>query len=91
MFCLFSMYIVHCHYPNRQIKRLIQQLIGKGVPRVSKTNYSKSYIPDGKKTIVSKDAILHIYTNPDQDGFVKEFLQKNMADCFTIFIDHKDI
>lgn len=89
MFCLFSMYIVHCHYPNRQIKRLIQQLIGKWIARVSKINYSKSYIPDAKKTVVVKESVIHIYNNTDQDVFVKDFLQKNMADCFTIFIDHK--
>ncbi len=91
MSCLFSMYIVHCHYPARQIKRLIQQLIGKGITRVSKINYSKSYIPEGKKTIVVKESILHIYTNVDQEVFIKDFLQKNMVDCFTVFIDHKNV
>lgn len=69
----------------------MQQLIGKGISRVSKINYSKSYIPDGKKTTVLKESILHIYANADQDIFIKDFLQKNMADCFTIFISHKDI
>lgn len=85
------MYIVHCHYPNRQIKRLIQQLIGKWITRISKTNYSKSYLPEAKKTVVAKEVILHIYANPDQDALIKDFLQKNMPDCFSVFIDHKNI
>jgi hypothetical protein len=85
------MYVVHCHYPTRQIKRLIQQLIGKWISRVSKVNYSKSYIPDGKKTVVVKECLLHIYSNPEQEAFIQDFLQKNMADCFTIFIDHKTV
>lgn len=91
MFCLFSMYVVHCHYPNRQIKRLIQQLVARWIPRISKINYSKSYIPDEKKTLVVKESVLHIYANAGQDTFIKDFLQKNMADCFTVFIDHKSI
>lgn len=87
----FFMYIVHCHYPARQIKRLVQQLIGRWISRITKTNYSKSYTPDGKKTVVVKEAMLHIYANPEQETFVKEFLQKNMADCFSVFIDHKNL
>jgi hypothetical protein len=80
------MYIVHCHYSGRHIKKLINKLLAGGIPRVAKINYSKSYTPDDKKTQVTKEHILYIYEKVDQKAFVASFIEKNMKDCFTTFM-----
>ena len=53
-----------------------------GITRISKINYVKSYIPQGKKSIMKKESILHIHTSEQQKPAVISFIHKHMADCF---------
>lgn len=85
------MYIVHCPYPARQVKRLINQLMSMGIARVSKINYVKSYIPQGKKSTMQKEYIINIHASEEQKPTITSFLQKHMADCCVYEMTEKKI
>jgi hypothetical protein len=70
---------------------MIQHLLGIWAERISKVNYSKSYVQQNKKVSIQQESVLLLYCSDDKKGVIMSVIAKQYQECYCRFIAEKEL
>jgi hypothetical protein len=70
---------------------MIQHLLGIWAERISKINYSKSYVKQNEKISIQQESVLLLYCSDNKKAAIMSLIAKQYQECYCRFIAEKEL